>query len=187
MITVSPLEWPSADGPFRASRTVEAVRVEDDGTLTLGWRAGPSEEAGNLLHEMAHLLEIDDRRLGKPGWGLKVAKVVILGRPYIEPRTFQCTLREIRVMGRQKVLHEAAGIPFDTLHWAGLWPWFPDHYMAFSHYGREIGKTKEAEITELVARDIDAEAAQWTIEALKAEWDRKVTLYRKRLKKRPRA
>src|SRR5512134_41522 len=50
-----------------------------NGRLHLGIWAGPSATVFNLCHEMAHFIEIDNRRCHLPGWGLKTGKTVLIG------------------------------------------------------------------------------------------------------------
>jgi len=80
--------------------------------LTFGCRAGPSRDVVNLLHEMAHLVEIPEARSVKPDWGFKLGKP-FLGAAGIDfiPVTAKGTEREARVWAWQTVLMEALGIP----------------------------------------------------------------------------
>jgi len=82
-----------------------------DGSYAFG---GPEDETplhrSMLAHEMAHFVEIDQRRCGSYGWGLKVHEVTVLGQKYAEPRTRQCAEREGRVLAYQFNLLEHLGL-----------------------------------------------------------------------------
>lgn len=100
----------------------------ESGRLTLGMRSGPSQDMTNVLHELAHLVEIEDDRIGSNNWGLRIRRVEILGRLVIDPQTPQATQRECRVFGIQARMMEAVGIPYDMDEFVDLNKWLPDHY-----------------------------------------------------------
>ena len=83
---------------------VEIISGQDvrDGTLILGTRCGfKNLEVNSLIHELAHLVEIDYARVFKPAWGFKF--------PEDFPETTQGTRREIRTIAIQKRIYEILG------------------------------------------------------------------------------
>ncbi len=89
--------------------------LDEHGRLMFGVWAGPAAQTDNLLHEMAHFVEIDERRMGMHGWGLRLPKMHYIPGPYggsswCEPKTMQISAREIRVMAYQHHLHVYLGI-----------------------------------------------------------------------------
>lgn len=97
----------------------QGQNVLEDGTIVIGNRAGPTTWADsfkidNLIHEMAHLVEIDDARMRCHGWGLKVPEVFVFNRMCCEPTTKQITERELRVMAYQLNVMDHIGVECDT-------------------------------------------------------------------------
>lgn len=87
---------------------LEGMSIAEDGVILLGSRCGPvAFDLNALLHEMCHLVEIDDRRVTVYGWGLTYTEVEILGRAYQEPSTCQDVRRELRVLAYQTNLRQA--------------------------------------------------------------------------------
>lgn len=79
-------------------------------------------EMFNVIHEMAHLIEIDDARAITPGWGLQAGTWKEIpglwsGR---EAQTAQCIEREVRVMAIQAVITEHLGFAVDYHEMAKL-------------------------------------------------------------------
>lgn len=81
--------------------------------LVLGFAAGPLRCITHLIHEMAHLAEIDDARILRHGWGLTTPETYIPGR-YARmapvPNTYQPSLRECRVIAMQWQIQNYLGI-----------------------------------------------------------------------------
>ena len=110
------------------SNSLEGNKFQDE-KLVLGCRAGPSMSVDNLLHEMAHLIEIPDERIRISGWGMTYPEVEVLGQFFREPQTIQGLRRELRVFAIQKHLFEMAGIPTTESYWsekAKICEWLQD-------------------------------------------------------------
>lgn len=85
------------DSPIIVDIHHEGQKV-DGGIITLGCRAGPGINVSNLLHEMSHFVEIDDARIGQPGWGLRYGKYCYIpGCGWYEQHTGKSIRREMRV------------------------------------------------------------------------------------------
>jgi hypothetical protein len=116
-----------------------------DGPFTLPDVYGdrtPLVRKNYLAHEMAHFVEINERRCSTYNWGLKVPRVVVLGQECVEPRTTQIIERELRVHAFQFNLLEKLGLLDDELlNWVvkSLIGGTVDYY-------RIPGKTEEARI-----------------------------------------
>ena len=86
-------------------------QVVRDGVVVLGWRAGPDTDVRHLLHEMAHLVEIDDARAGEPGWGLRLGRWrSLMGHHWREFRTSAPIRRELRVGAYQFHMGASLGL-----------------------------------------------------------------------------
>jgi hypothetical protein len=83
-----------------------------NGKLLLGTKIGPNRhEITALIHEISHLIEIDDERVLKQGWGFSYGvPQTIFGRVYYNPTTYQASLRECRVIAIQHILQLSVGI-----------------------------------------------------------------------------
>lgn len=128
--------------------------------LALGTRAGPSKDFSNALHEMAHLLEIDDARCHLPGWGLKNTSRLGQG-----PR-YQKIARESRVWGIQVKLSQMTKIDYSIDEMASLSLWFDDIY------GIPNVNTS-ADAPSIVKEWILEESLKWTPERILQEWHKK--------------
>lgn len=76
----------------------------------------------NTTHEMAHLIEIDDRRATAWHWGLVPGTKVEIPGVYsgFQQLTSQATEREVRVMAIQGIIEEHIGRDFNCLDAAQL-------------------------------------------------------------------
>lgn len=153
-----------------------------NGNLIFGAVTG---EPDDILHEMAHMVEIDDARCLDPGWGLTLPPVEVCGRTYFEASTFSPCAREIRVFGIQRVLSEYLRVDFDEYSSAKLVIDFVDGAVYIkSVYPEVIGWDSKAGLVvtqqshyKRVAQAIVDESAKWTIERVRAEWDRKCAIH----------
>lgn len=173
-----PASWRAwfARTSLRFAPDVEGNEVGPSG-MVLGMRAGPTSGCPDvLLHEMAHFVEIDDARCLARGWGLRVPTVEVAGRPYEQPATFGCCLREIRVMALQLALGRHFRLEQDPADLAGLLAWVPGVWCGGAHYGARRALSA-AELFELVADDIEARAAGVDVGAAWLEWRRKCALH----------
>jgi hypothetical protein len=82
-----------------AEKAFSGQGLNEGGGFKLGCRAGPFVCVTNLLHEMGHLVEIEEDRLLKMpgiGWGLYHGKThFINGRAYTQMNTERAVMREI--------------------------------------------------------------------------------------------
>ena len=98
------------DAPVLLDNDVQGQRVVD-GKVIIGPRAGPESCYTNLVHEMAHLVEIDIDRINQHGWGLRYGKYwEIYGQSGYEPQTDQAVCREARVWALQLNLLQEYGV-----------------------------------------------------------------------------
>lgn len=99
----------------------------DQDVVIFGASAGFNIRNENLLHEMAHFVEIDQRRIARSGWGLDCkTKVRVMGQYCNEPRTCQATLRECRTIAYQKNLADFLGIEHDHVDFCRSLQFMPD-------------------------------------------------------------
>ena len=85
---------------------VEGCKIKE-GNLVLGCKAGPSQEMSNLFHEMGHMIQSPDNRIGLPSWGLDYKWVDIPPyQSYPEILTCKDVLLEIDVIGWQAVIEQ---------------------------------------------------------------------------------
>lgn len=158
-----------------------------DGAMLLGCESssedGPGESAdlGILLHEMGHLIEIDDDRCHMLGWGLWVRRIAILGQPCHEPLTFQATEREMRVCAIQKKLADHAGVPFDVMHWMDLFMKYqPDWYCFHVRYPDVDRKATDDEKARIMGEDTLKQSEELSLDDILSEWDRKASILKQR-------
>jgi hypothetical protein len=159
---------------LRWDREVQGNKVED-GCMLLGMRAAGEYSVGSLLHEMAHLIEIDDDRCHLFGWGLRTRKVTFRGRTYSEPLTFQCSERELRTMAIQKVLSKHLRVRMDLNYWGPLITWLPDWY---AHNFGESVSCNSPKWKRLVVADLRKRIEAVELDEVLVEWDRKANLLR---------
>jgi len=148
---------------------VEGVRHDPDaGTVILGCRAGSSYDVVNLLHEMAHFVEIPEERCVKPDWGFRPGKAVLgdFGIAFI-PTTARGTEREARVWAWQTVLMREIGVPFDVESLVGAAVYMSD-------FTNVPGRT-DAERVANVAHMVRGHAADLSIDGFDAIWNERVS------------
>lgn len=167
----------------------EGQKVLDDGSIVIGNRAGPSSysesfQITNLVHEMAHLVEIDDLRMRCSSWGLKLPKIWVYDRMCVEPRTNQITCRELRVIAYQvNVLdyigeeNSVDGIT-SSLVWLADTCYVPleDGSMPYAE-----GRTHKLDYDEIKAsqqrwrvNEVNRLRKEYTLERFISEWHRKI-------------
>ncbi len=89
------------DSPIIINWNLEGMRVTTDKRIILGGMAGPSRCPSYICHEFCHMIEIQDKRMLKPMWGLTMPRQYIMGREYCNAQTCQGALREARVAALQ--------------------------------------------------------------------------------------
>jgi hypothetical protein len=212
-IPTDPLKWVEGTG-VRVDLNVEGMKVEwtnrmqymdprDFNGIILGGRAGPQVHVSNLLHEMAHFIEIDDERCTRPGWGLHIRQVYLMGKSYNDPNTYQATLREARVGAIQLELAEFFGVKYDadepadiTEEWirkhtldamdlaTTFHRFMPDSVHAYRRFRIKIGaKDYEKRAYACLAKEIEKRRERLYIEYLWSEFRRKCGIHDRRLAK----
>jgi hypothetical protein len=140
--------------------------------LWFGVWAGPAADVANLLHEMAHFVEIDERRMGMHGWGLKLPKMYSLpgrygGTSWCEPKTMQISARELRVMAFQHHLHVYLGVEPWREQVASLLRWLPDWYNVPGHGDGPRSRWMVAQYDRLI------KSPRYSLASFRAEWTRR--------------
>lgn len=173
---------------------ISAQRIEEDRTVVIGAVAGPKLCATHALHEMAHLVEIDTRRMGMFGWGLRIInKQVIMGQVYYEPLTHQITDRELRVIALQASVAPHLGLDFDIEDWAESLVYLSDtafvpiedgsapygenstHGLEYAEIGASQQRWRVAQVHEYMKT--------YTAEFFFTEWERRLKLLEQRKKR----
>jgi hypothetical protein len=168
---------------------IDKTRVVE-GRLMLGaWGHddNPASAIGFLAHEMAHLVEIDDRRATVDNFGLRYKRVMRLPPTrystgiYADPMTTQGVERECRVIAISMRILGAIGWSEHAQHEDSertihalriLMDWYNIPSRRNDEARREWCRKK-------VARALQ----QWSVERVRAEWWRKVVLVTKRLER----
>jgi hypothetical protein len=140
--------------------------------LLLGTKIGPNlHDLSALIHEMSHLIDINDKRVLKPGWGFFYGQSIeIMGRTYKEPVTYRASLRECKVLAIQQKIQESVGITADSkelirpLQFMNDWCLIP-------------GKTDEDRYTFLIER-LNEYSKNIDLEYILSEWNRKQEILR---------
>jgi hypothetical protein len=161
-------------GPLSYDEKIQGNMIHENG-MTLGMRAGPETAESNLLHEMAHFIEIDDARAFSYRWGLSNPKVEIMGRICLEPQTCQDVLREIRVIAIQSKLADLFDVPGQIEENVNALKFLEDMAYVYRHYGIE-GHDFE-NVYPFMLEDVRNIKATLKIDDLKREWDRKISLW----------
>jgi len=171
---------------------VEGMRVKDN-RLTLGMRAGPSRCLTNLIHEMCHLVEIDDARILSSGWGLTTPTQYIPGRYSHNapiPVTWQPIKREVRVIAMQWQLETSIGVGLTKREalaameympdWCNVPDGRPDNYDEMEWQERDVIRPTfdETRFAHLEAYMNECIAGKWTLTFFNDEWKRKTELLR---------
>jgi len=135
--------------------------------ITFGCRAGPNYDVTNLLHEMAHFIEIDERRVVKENWGFRI------GRPFLTnfgvdsiPVNTKGTEREARVWAIQHLLTVHLGIEETVMDKAKIAQFMPDFW-------RIPGETYDEKIA-FVVKLIEDGLQTFTLESIEGIWNERV-------------
>lgn len=107
----------------------EGYRYENR-VACFGMRVGPEKSIRDgLFHEIGHVAEVKNlNRLLCHNFNLEIkSKVEVLGRYYDEPRTWNATKLECRVILWQEVLCNHFGVSFDRNEFATALQYMPDH------------------------------------------------------------
>jgi hypothetical protein len=165
---------------------LEGQWVDAEGTIFIGNRAGPSKGVSNLAHEMSHFVEIDDARVQRYGWGLRLPELYVLGQRCIEPATMQATARELRVSAYQANLMASVGAPLNVPHLVRSLEYMPDFLYVPLEDGRPAygdGSPEDMEYREKIdsrirwmANRVQELRSEFTLERFRHEWHRKIAL-----------
>lgn len=154
------------------------------GRLWLGMCAGTKEpKLSNLLHEMAHFIEIDDRRCGMYGWGLKLPRIVGTSRygiNYDSFKTDQHIRREIRVCAVQLNLAQHFAISDKELgleYLANTLTLLPDTHTFCLRDKRPL----QIKLAESLVKA--QKLARFSADAALREWERKNEVLRRRYRR----
>jgi len=140
-----------------------------------------------LVHEMGHLVEIDDRRATENDFGLRYKRVVRLPPTsyssgiYPQPLTAQGVERECRVIAISVRILGAIGWPPEA-QWADM----ENTIAALRHmddWCNVPGRRSDEARSEWCRRKVSRDLVQWPLERVRAEWWRKVVLVTKRLER----
>lgn len=161
---------------------VEGQKIGENGEVLLGTRCGPSRfELSALVHEMSHLVEIDDRRVTLPGWGLRIkSSVVVGGQRYFEPRTTQATARELRVVAYESNMLHSCGIARSLRQLVRALTILPDFILLPGRCERDRLNWCETQVGRLVEQE------HFSVPSFEQEWWRKIEVIRRRLQRRRR-
>jgi hypothetical protein len=180
---------------IRLDPVVQGNRILENGVISFGASAALHIKNENLLHEMSHFVEVDQRRMAMHGWGLRCkTKVKVMGQYYNEPRTCQATLRECRVIAYQANLAELFDIPHDVVDFARALQWMSDTafvpledgtrpYCEGASHGLDSVQIRESQHLWCVAQ-IAKFREELTAGKFLAEWYRRRDILDKRFKKR---
>lgn len=155
--------------------TRPAQRIDEQGNIVLGCRLAGITKLSNLAHELGHFVEIDEGRMGQPGWGLTYPQVEIGGRKYDSPQSYKGLLRECRVLAFQAniLTYFGAFDEGDHKSWADSLSFLPDYINAPG----PIAKSK----TPWILRQIDELRAVHTLDLFMSEWSRRNQILKARV------
>ena len=168
---------------------VQGMYIDDHGKIVMGNRAGPSTWAPsfdikNLVHEMSHMVEIDDARMRCHGWGLKLPQIWVYDRYCCEPITKQITDRELRVAAYQVNLLKHFKIPVRISNITSSLEWLADTCFVPLEDGQmpySEGRTHNLDYTQIKTsqarwrvNEVKRLMKEFTAERFISEWDRKI-------------
>lgn len=156
----------------------------DGGGFVLGCMAGPFQCVTNLLHEMAHLVELEKERLLEfpdGGWGLIHGSRIMIGeRPYYDMITDQAVLREARVWAYQVSLQRHYGIDeavdrtVSSVEYIGSW-----HIFRAKHGGSESLQQRDRRALKVLADMVDRlSREEFSLENFRTSWWERIALLR---------
>lgn len=154
--------------PVKAGKH-EGQRVKDNVVL-LGTKIGPhSHTLTGLVHEMSHLIEIDNKRAVVDGWGFSYGQEVhILGQVFNEPSTYQASLRETRVIAIEAKIYELIGYTYDIMESVRPLVYMGDFFL--------VPGTNERERLSFLLNEVINNQKSLTESQIKEQWRRKMKL-----------
>lgn len=180
-----------AGAAVRVDWTSAAQSIDDEDRVVLGPWAGPEATISNLVHEMSHFVEIDERRMTAYGWGLHVPEIHIAGRLCLEPQTMQATERELRVIAFQVNVLEYLGFPRSIRDLVAPLDWMPDFVFVpiedgTSAFGEDhthklgYGDIQKSQ-KRWCAKRVEALRGTFTTERFLSEWKRRNEVLKRNL------
>lgn len=170
-------DFRSLVAPIEIDEEIQGQSV-DENRIKIGCRAGPSMCLSNLVHEICHFIEIDQKRMHKHGWGLRYGKrIYIPGYPiFYEMNSIQAIEREARVWAMQMNFSKEKNVKFDLEDCVES----ARFINCFSYVKGSSDKDKFATIQEKIL----AYAAQpaYAFDELMTELKRRTVLLKKRIK-----
>lgn len=172
------------------------IKIEDsqndyrNGKLRLSARVAYTSELFNLIHEIAHLIEIDDARCYLPDWGLMTGKYNEYFGIFEGVNTNQSIEREIRVLGIQCALSDYYDIDEEHLlkgksvyrYMAELIQYIDGFYF-YQPKNKELSQKARNNYAFIkIAKRIQKEELKWDINKIKLEWNRKMGILKEQNK-----
>jgi hypothetical protein len=148
--------------------------------------AGPLQCITHIIHEMGHLIEIDDERVLKNNWGLVTPEVYIPGR-YSRiasvPQTYQPSLRECRAIACQYHIQKMLGIDSSSSELVSALKWMPDwcnipHSQDYEDEDFSLSKVDQDRLNLLEQKMLEYANYKYTLDFVLNEWKRKNNLLR---------
>ena len=149
-------------------------------TIYLSTYAGPQSHLSNLFHEMAHFVEIDQKRmtLANSGWGFSYGKYWrILNSSGYECSTMASTLREMRVWAYQINLLKHFNIFTDIQDLTSAADFINSFMFVPGKNKEERHNWIETEV-EKMSREV-----RYSFDAFSMEWERRCKILDKRLER----
>jgi len=169
------------DSPIELNWEMHDTQQVKDNKLIFGAWAGPLRCITHVIHEMCHLVEIDDARILEEGWGLRMPQVYIPGR-YSRlaavPATYQPSLRETRVAALQYHVQRYIGIPTTFRSVINSFQFLPDwcnipHGIDLDSNDYSYKDIDEARYQFLQNYLIQCMEGKYTLDFFHQEWKRK--------------
>ena len=164
------------DSPIKIDWKFYGTQKVVDNTLILGSWAGPHQCLKSIIHEMAHLAEIDDARILTSGWGLNMPTTYIPGR-YSRivdaPLTYQGSLRECRVIAMQWHVQNMIELYESPADAVSSLQYMPDFYNLPIIPSEDIEARDAHRMLFLENKMLEYSRDKYTLEFFLSEWKRK--------------
>lgn len=173
MTPTQPEDWILGTN-VRIKEEAQGALLLDDG-IVMGYRAGPSSEMSNLLHEFGHFIETPEDRLLYRNWGLWLHSEGYGPMP----KTPQASLRELRVYGMQKVLCDYMNVSWDIQEACHSLSFMPDWHHIEVLFGERYGelRTPSKPLSDKMVSYVLKEAEKHTPESLFIEFRRRCAIH----------
>lgn len=113
-----------------------------------GTRAGPHHTVDNLLHEIAHCIQLKDdelHRVDEHGWGFGLRTVRVGHQDYVDVTTTQCTEREAETHAIQVILvNRIFGVDIEEAiaDYVSVHRFLPDYILIPTERGETVKETE---------------------------------------------